>query len=619
MCGIAAFFDWHDAAADLSGVIRRMCDVQASRGPDGQGQLLFSHGGLGHRRLAIIDPAGGAQPMSLNRAGLHLTFNGEIYNFRELRAELESLGHSFTTHTDSEVLLHAFQAWGPSCVARLRGMFAFVVYDEQKDELFVARDHLGIKPLVYAHKDGRIAIASELRALRCVPWFKGGVDRDAVAQYLHLGFVAAPACMLEGAKKLPPGHSMRVTKGGQLIGPEPFWRPVMEPAEVGDPREWVEEVARVCEASVKAHLVADVPFGAFLSGGVDSTLIVSWMQPHLQQAVKAFTISYDDKDHDETEYAKQAADHLGAELECTLVQPNAMDLLPRLVEHLGEPLADRSMVSTWLVSEAARRRVPMVLSGDGGDELFFGYEKYFGWMADLHRSRQMSGRFGAIPLRQAMHLLKPSRYPRMFRPGVTLDRLWYANQQFPDEVLASMIRGIGVQGKPAPCVAQSLIENKNVPDELQIQACDLNLYLPFDILFKVDASSMAHGLEVRTPLVDREVFDVARRLPVICRTGSAEAAATKWEQGKKMLKTLLARRFDDDFVNRPKKGFLPPVSRWLGAGTKGRAQAEEMLLGASGRLKEMTGCSPLRAALQWRDGARIWHLLVLEEWLRQNG
>ena len=618
MCGIAGFFDWRSVTVDLPSVVRGMCDAQASRGPDGQGQLLFAHGGLGHRRLAIIDPKGGAQPMSLNRAGLHLTFNGEIYNFRELRAELESSGHHFITNTDTEVLLHAFQAWGPDCVLRLRGMFAFVVYDEQKDELFAARDHLGIKPLVYAYQQGRIAIASELRALRAVPGFDGGVDHDAVAQYLHLGFVAAPDCMLAGAKKLPPGHSMRIMKGGHLVGPAPYWRPIMEPSASGDPREWVEEVARVCEASVKAHLVADVPFGAFLSGGVDSTLIVSWMQPHLQQAVKAFTISYDDKDHDETEYARQAADHLGAELDCTLVQPNAMDLLPKLVEHLGEPLADRSMVSTWLVSQAARRRVPMVLSGDGGDELFFGYEKYFGWMADLQRSRQLSGRFGAIPMRQFMHALRPSRYPRMFSPGVTLDRLWYANQQFPDKILAALVHGLGSQGRPAPCVAQSLQECKGVPDELQLQACDLNLYLPYDILFKVDASSMAHGLEVRTPLVDREVFDVARRLPVVCRTGSDDVSATRWEQGKKMLKTLLARRFDDAFVNRPKKGFLPPVSRWLGTGTAGRAQAEDMLMGGAGRLKELTGIVPLREAMRWRDGARIWHLLVLEEWLRQN-
>jgi len=619
MCGIAAYFSIHTDASHCKTIVDAMCDIQASRGPDGKGSLAFaltnSSGSIGHRRLAIIDPASGAQPMSFDDDGLHLTYNGEIYNFRELRRELQESGTSFTTDSDTEVVLAAYRHWGEKCVDHFRGMFAFAIFDAKRQVVFVARDHFGIKPLVYTSGPGWFAIASEIRALRCLPEFSGEVDHHAIASYLHFGYIPAAESAFTGVSKLRPGHALKfnTSTADQISEPVRYWEPTLSPEKNGDPAEWAIEVERVCKNSVAAHMVADVEFGAFLSGGVDSTLIAKWMTEVSDQKVRTYTISYDDSEHDETPWARKAAATLGVNLIETKVEANAIEILPKLVAHLGEPMADRSMISTWLVCEQARREVPMVLSGDGADENFFGYESYLGWIDQREYLNKIAKQPGGLLIRKILGSMLPQRYPRIIPPDDHEALLWDSLAQIPRSILHR--EKTDIPRAKAPDNLTRLIDRNlsGGPDYL-LQATDLEYYLPYDILFKVDAASMAHGLEVRTPFIDREVFEVARRMPLACRHGLGPHGK---REGKIVLKQILATTFANDFAFRKKQGFLPPVANWLKAGTSERRNAEERLRTSDSGIRNLLSEPLLGKIAGLNNGRRLWNMLILDEWLQQ--
>ncbi len=361
-------------------LIEMMTRTLAHRGPDGEGIALRGPVAFGHRRLSIIDPKGGKQPMMNEDGQIWVTFNGEIYNYRQLAEELKGHGHIFRTQSDTEVIVHAWEQWGDACVQRFRGMFAFAVMDWRAGKLFLARDHFGIKPLYFIQTEEVFAFASELRALRLVPGFNADLDMTAVDQYLWLQYIPAPRSIFQQIQKLPPAHCLELDLGGGISGPREYWRLAFQPDEQRTESDWVEAVDAAITDSVKAHLVSDVPFGAFLSGGVDSSLVTANMSRLLSRPVQTFSIGFEEREFDETHHAAFAARHCGVEPHVEFVKADALGILPELVRHYGEPFGDSSAVPTFYLSRLARRYVPMVLSGDGADEMFAGYWSHGDWM-----------------------------------------------------------------------------------------------------------------------------------------------------------------------------------------------------------------------------------------------
>jgi asparagine synthase (glutamine-hydrolysing) len=379
MCGIAGFVDRRETGPDGGAaralLLDRMCQVIRHRGPDDQGVMVEGPVALGMRRLSIIDLAGGHQPISGEDGAVTTVFNGEIYNYRELQRELEGLGHRFRTHSDTEAIVHAYEEYGPACVDRLRGMFAFAVWDRNKGELFLARDRVGKKPLYYTTTPGgAFVFGSELKCLLEHPEVQREVDPSAVDAYLTLGYVPDPLSIFRGIHKLPPGH--RLTQRGGAVAVEPYWDFEYGPAEERPEGEYLEELRALLDEAVRIRLVSEVPLGAFLSGGVDSSVVVGLMARHSSRPVKTFSIGFEEDSHDELKYARLAAKRFATDHHEFVVTPESCQVVDELVLHFDEPFSDPSAVPTYVVSKLARQHVTVVLSGDGGDELFAGYGRY---------------------------------------------------------------------------------------------------------------------------------------------------------------------------------------------------------------------------------------------------
>ncbi|MEB3168786.1 MAG: asparagine synthase (glutamine-hydrolyzing), partial [Synechococcaceae cyanobacterium] len=375
MCGIAGLLDGSGRPvnqAELEAFTQRL----AHRGPDGSGMYVDGAVGLGHRRLSIIDLDGGRQPLTNEDGSVWTVFNGEIYNHRELRRELQARGHVFRTRSDTEVIVHGFEQWGVDVLQHLRGMFALAVWDACRRQLLLARDRLGIKPLCYAHDGRRLAFASELQAFRALEGFDPSLDLQAIDLYLHLNYIPHPWTAWQEVRKLPPAHYIVFNDQGGTAGPQRYWQLRYTPDRQLSEDQWAERLDAALEDAVRSHLVSDVPFGAFLSGGVDSSTVAAYMARILERPLNAFTIGFDDQECDERTWAQQAARSIGASHHVEVVHPDALALLPTLVGHYGEPFGDSSAICTYLVCRSARASVKMVLSGDGGDEIFGGYGYY---------------------------------------------------------------------------------------------------------------------------------------------------------------------------------------------------------------------------------------------------
>jgi asparagine synthase (glutamine-hydrolysing) len=620
MCGIAGILRWKgEPLRPLE--IERMTKAINHRGPDGEGFLKRDRVALGHRRLAIIDLQSGQQPMSNGDETNWVTYNGEIYNYLELTHELQQKGYRFATRSDTEVVLHAYKEWGPECVKRFRGMFAFGLVDFKDRKILLARDHFGIKPLFYRTGDGYLAFGSELGALRHVDDTPPTGSLEAIDLYLRFQYIPTPHTIYREVHKLPPASYMLIDFDGHSKGPVRYWDLKFEAEDGLSDHDWEERAEAVIQDSVKAHLVADVPFGVFLSGGIDSSLVALEMSRILQRPLQAFTIGFDEKPYSEIEYAKEAAKRCGVELCSEIVRGDALRILPDLVSHYGEPFGDSSAIPTWYVSRLARRHVPMVLSGDGGDEAFGGYDSYANWI-------------GAHPALRARRLVRSAprasfrlmlQTMRRFLVGGSLNNLaeWQKHILYVGEKHRRLLWRDQYQDLPGlGCqVFEEAGRKAHRWNRLAYaQYLDYQTYLPCDILTKVDVASMYHGLEVRPPLVDVRVVELAARLPYDQRFGRN---GSEGPVRKKLLKRILGKTFPAEFVHRKKQGFAIPAATWFLPGNSGRKLVEQVLTDPFSRLNSFFEPTQIRSYLQRHNedkdtSGTLWLLLVLGLWLEQN-
>lgn len=569
MCGIAGIFDTQGRAGLDQDLLRRMTDVQSHRGPDGRGQFVDGKIGLGHRRLSIIDLGGGAQPMASADKRHVVTFNGEIYNFLELKAELEAKGEHFETRSDTEVLLAAYKVWGEDCVRRLRGMFAFAIWDKSRETLFLARDRLGKKPLYYTRLgNGLFLFASELKGILCHDGVSRKLDERAVEDYFALGYVADPKTIYSAVRKLPAGHSLTVAVGAHDVQPRAYWDLRFDHSVTGSAEDIAQELRVRLKEAVRLRMISDVPLGAFLSGGVDSSAVVAMMSDLSSQPVKTCSIGFDTKAYDESAYAALVAERFHTDHFTRQVKADDFDLIDILAGVYDEPFADASALPTYRVCELARQRVTVALSGDGGDELFAGYRRQRLHMAE-ERIRSLIPRVLRRTLFGTLGRVYPKLdwAPQMFRARSTFQSLALTTADAYFNTVSAVVDddrcrlfhpnfATALGGYHARDVMRHAMEGAPCEDALSlVQYADIKTYLVGDILTKVDRASMAHGLEVRAPILDHEFMEWAAGIPAALRLQGGE--------GKYIFKKALEGILPDDILYRTKMGFSSPISDWF--------------------------------------------------------
>ncbi|MCP5430626.1 MAG: amidotransferase 1, exosortase A system-associated [Chromatiaceae bacterium] len=620
MCGIAGIFNTRSEDAPQTELINRMTDAITHRGPDESGIHLEPGLALGHRRLSVIDIASGQQPLFNEDRSAAIVFNGEIYNFMQLRPELEALGYRFTTHSDTEVILHAWQAWGSQCVQRLRGMFAFAIWDQKRRHLFLARDRLGIKPLYYALlPNGHFVFGSELKALLPHPALPRDRDPMAIEEYFAYGYIPEPRTIFSGVRKLPPGHTLLIEKGQTLLPrTNQYWDiPFTDSGLASQDSAESELIERLREA-VDIRLVAEVPLGAFLSGGVDSSAIVALMAGLVDRPVKTCSIGFDEAEFDETAYALKVAERYHTDHRTDTVKGDDFALVDKLGWLFDEPFADSSAMPTYRVCEAARKRVTVALSGDGGDENLAGYRRYRMHMAEEQlRSRLPLGLRKAIFGPLGALYPKADWAPRVLRAKTTFQALardsvgaWFHSvSRMTDEqrrtlfspALRNDLGGYNAVEVLRRHAAQSPTDH---PLSL-VQYLDLKTFL-VSILHKVDRASMAHALEVRVPLLDHKLVEWMSGLRPEWKLAGSD--------GKHLFKHALKAYLPDDIMYRPKQGFSIPLAQWFRGPLRERYQRE--VLGESMADSGLFNNDYLGQLLQQHDsGLRdnsvvMWELLM---------
>jgi len=632
MCGIAGFLDdGHAGEEELRAVVGRMAETLVHRGPDAGGVWTDAASGaaLGHRRLSVLDLSEhGRQPMLSECGRLCLVYNGEIYNHVALRRELEGLGHRFRGHGDTEVLLAALSQWGVrEALPRLVGMFAFAVWDRKRRVLTLARDRIGIKPLYYGWQQGCFLFGSELKSLKAHPKFRGEIDHRAAALFLRHNYIPAPYSIYQGVYKLPAGTLLGVAAGAGPGEAEPeTWWAMREAVEngarrpfAGSPEEAVGELDRLLREAVASEMEADVPLGAFLSGGIDSSTVVALMQAQSSRPVKTFTVAFEEAEYNEAEWAKAVAGHLGAEhTELHVTAAEARRQIPSLCVPYDEPFADSSQIPTLLLAKLTRRHVTVSLSGDGGDELFCGYDRYFylqklwrrvAWCppglrraaANLVRGLAAVRPSGAIArrLRTLAEFLSPASAGEFY---VHFNTHW----RDPAQVL--------LHGEAAP-PPRDFFGGAGSRGELEaMMDWDAQVYLPDDLLVKLDRASMAVGLEARVPLLDHRVVEFAWTLPLSLKVREGQ---TKW-----ILRRVLERYVPRAWMDRPKMGFAVPLGAWLRGPLRG--WAEDLLDERRLRREAFFRPEPIRQKWEEHLSGRVnwqyllWDVLVLQTWLEAN-
>ena len=625
MCGIAGCLHFDSMKGIDRVLLQRMSETLVHRGPDGAGIYLSGPVGLAHRRLSIIDLESGRQPMSNENGTLWIVFNGEIYNFQELRGELLSKGYRFKTKSDTEVLLHLYEEKGADCLKDLRGMFAFAIWDALKKTLFLARDRVGKKPLYYYADERRFIFGSEIKAILQDPEVRREVNREALHDYLTLGYTPSPGTMFRGIQKLPPAHSLLVQEG--RIETRCYWTLRHDPKWQGSLAEAEDRLLAELKEAVRIRLVSDVPLGAFLSGGLDSSLVVSLMSELVGKPVKTFTIGFENEDFSEVSFARRVARHLGTEHHEFIVKPDAAAILPKLIWHYNEPFGDSSCIPTYYVAKLAREHVTVALNGDGGDESFAGYDRYkagklsqilqgtppfllslgaraCGWLARKPGGGRRSGF-----LRQQHFLEAMLQYPRLSERYLRWVSYFMEekNALYTDDFKAAL----------ASRRTADLFENYfdprlslGVVDRLM--ALDIQTYLPEDLLVKMDVATMANSLEARSPFLDQNVMAFAAGLP--------EAMKLKGWTGKFILRRLAVKRLPKEIVTRRKMGFAVPIGHWFR--TNLRTYLLDTLLDSRslqrGYFKREAISRVLQEHLEGKEdhSPRVWALLNLELWHR---
>jgi asparagine synthase (glutamine-hydrolysing) len=639
MCGICGAV-WTDPRRLIEhSLLAAMMDRLSHRGPDDSGNYRDEHAALGFRRLSIIDLAGGHQPLSNENGTVWTVFNGEIYNYEALRHRLEAKGHTLRSSGDTEVLVHLYEDEGTRMFSLLRGMFALAIWDVGHQTLVLARDRMGQKPLVYRYDSQRLVFASEIKALLALPdaVIPRRLDPLALDQYLCYGYVPHPRSIIEGLQKLPPAHFAVWHGGGLRI--ERYWSPQWNVEHVRPVSDDIVELRETLASAVREQMISDVPLGAFLSGGIDSTIIAGLMQQAASQPVKTFAIGFPDRRYDETHFAEMAARHLGTEHETLIVEPQAWQTLPALARQFDEPFADSSALPTWFVSRETRQAVTVALTGDAGDELFGGYDRYkalaltevFNYLpagprhllgASVARILPRSARSKSYLRRLERlfeHINEPafSRYlgwMTTFDENARLEL--YSNSQL--DLLASMAAALPVASDADPGAFLETAYNLATGRDRIIRAmvADIVTYLPGDLLVKVDLASMAHSLECRAPFLDHRVVELAVAMP-LDRKIHLRSGRTKV-----VLKQAFSDLLPPAIRKRSKMGFGVPISRWFRAEL--RQELREVLLDSvcldRGLFRPET---VTRLITEHQDGKRehshrLWALLMLELWFREH-
>jgi asparagine synthase (glutamine-hydrolysing) len=629
MCGIAGIFHIETAKPVDPARVERMCDAIAHRGPDGQGIWTAPGVGLGHRRLSIIDVAGSPQPMASPDGRHMLVFNGEIYNYRELRQELRGLGAEFRTDGDSEVILAAWQQWGVDCLRRLHGMFAFAIYDLEARTLFLARDRLGVKPLFLAPmSDGSVAFASELKALVAHPQLRRDVDPLAIEDFLAFGYVPDNRSILKGAAKLPAGHYLLLEQGRAMPAPVQWWDVSFAERRKGSAADMEAELLHLLRQAVTSRMVSDVPLGAFLSGGVDSSSVVALMAEASSAPVKTCSIGFDVAALDESSYAEAVAQRFSTDHRSRTVSADDFELVDAIAGMFDEPFADASALPTFRVCQLARESVTVALSGDGADEALAGYRRHvFQRGEDRMRSilplglrRPVFGVLGAI-------YPKADWAPRPLRAKTTLLSLAGDSAQgyarsigFTSPELRETLYSpdyLRLRGDyRAEHGFEALMRNAPARSGLdRAQYADLKFWLPGDILTKVDRTSMAVSLEAREPLLDHRLIEFAATLP--------ETMRVRGGQGKWLMKRSMRRYLPDDVLFRPKQGFVTPIAAWFRGPLAGAARqiGQSAALARTGWFdaQRLSALAEAHIAGTSDHSRLLWQLLMLDRSLDRLG
>lgn len=624
MCGIVGVVNNGGRAVDRL-VLEKMNRAIIHRGPDDDGFFVNENVGLAMRRLSIIDLAGGRQPIHNADKTKWIVFNGEIYNYQELRKGLEERGHRFYTNSDTEAIVHLYDEYGAKCLDHLRGMFAIAIWDTVEKSLFLARDRVGKKPLLYAHlPNGDLIFGSEFSAVLEHPAISRAVDYRAIDAYLSYLCVPAPMTAFEQIRKLEPGHWLK-WKDGQIVT-ERYWLPDFSRKIKISEEDAIEETTRILGESTRLRMISEVPLGAFLSGGVDSSTIVALMARESSEPVKTFSIGFEEQDFSELKYARRVAEHVGAEYNEFIVRPDALEVLPALVEHYGEPYADSSAIPTYYVARETRKHVTVALNGDGGDESFAGYERYAAMQIAEHyrkipaalRKILVEKTIGLLPasnlkrsrVRDAKRFIQAANLPkieRYFRWVSTFNRD-AKKELYADEFLE--LAGPGeaseyIEGWFAKSNGSGILDAALLTDQMN--------YLPNDLLVKVDIAAMANSLEARSPFLDHKLIEFAASLP--------ESMKMKRFETKSLLKKVAARLVPSEVVYRRKMGFGVPIGDWFRGGMK--EFVREALLSEKSLQRGIIHPEAMRRYVDEHTGAKqdhafqIWTLLMLELWFQR--
>jgi len=626
MCGIAGIVNLTDRKTPDRALLEAMGGSLRHRGPDGEGFHLEPGVGFAHRRLSIIDLSGGAQPLANEDGTVLVTYNGEIYNFPELISDLGARGHEFKTRCDTEVVVHGWEEWGEACVERFRGMFAFALWDRRRETLLIARDRLGVKPLYYGTlPDGTLLFGSELKSILTHPDLDRTIDRRAVEEYFAYGYIPEPRTILTSVRKLPPGHLL-VWKRGGSPAVRRYWDVPFAPVAHGSLEETARELIERLREAVRIRLVSEVPLGAFLSGGVDSSAVVALMAGLSPDPVNTCTIAFGERDHDETAHAASVAERYHTNHQVERVSPDLFDLVDRMTDLYDEPFADSSALPTYRVCGLARQRVTVALSGDGGDENLAGYRRYR-WHVYEERVRSLLPGPIRRPLFGALGALYPKAdwAPKMFRAKATL-------QGMARDSVEGYFHSVSILGDPlrrklltrefteslggyeAVEVLRDHASRAPTRDPLSfVQYLDMKTYLVGDILTKVDRASMAHSLEVRVPLLDHRLVEWMSGLPPGMKLHGHE--------GKYVFKRALEPHLPREILYRPKMGFSVPLGTWFRGPL--RESVRERVLGAA--LRDTGWFEPafLRGLVDRHErgvsdhSAALWALLQFEASLRR--
>ena len=623
MCGIAGVL-YADPGRSVSlSVLTDMGQAIAHRGPDGEGTFRSGPVGLVHRRLAIIDPEGGRQPLSNEDESIHVVFNGEIYNYQELRRKLKARGHAFRTNSDTEVLVHLYEEHGPELCTHLRGMFAFAIWDARRHELLLARDHLGQKPLFIYRDNEKLVFGSELKAVLAHPNIDRSIDPAAIEDYLTFGFIPGQRSIFGRVSKLPAAHRLQISLTEFRASPTRYWQLSFDHEDRTTVDDWKQRIDAALRESVDAHLVADVPVGAFLSGGLDSSSIVALMAERQSDPVRTFSIGFREEEFSELPFAREVARYFGCHHTEEIVTPEAARDLDDLVYLYDEPFADASALPTMAVSRLAAQHVKVVLSGDGGDEMFGGYSRY---THDLHEAKLRN----CIPAMIRSLVLKPMAaiwpkadwLPRPLRLKTLLQNLSgnpaeaYANtvstcRQAMRRRLLNRDFATSLNGHHPEHAIIAAFQHGHRDALSGMLAADTSVLLPDDFLTKVDRASMGFGLEVRPPFIDWKLMELAASMPseFKIRNGSR-----KW-----ILKQLFESRLPMDLVNRRKQGFEMPIDQWLRGPLSDQVRTH--VLNPNGAIAQFINVAKARQLFEshcngiGRHGQLIWSLLILARWL----